>query len=81
MAILTANELVAIRRQCAAERATVNYTKAQINAALQAIEDFFEASRASLGAAIETAAPGKFNVAEKRQLVKFWLAHKFGAGG
>jgi len=81
MAILIADELAELRRSCASERATVDYTKPQINAALQAIEDWFEANRASLGAAIEAAAPTKFNATEKRRLVKFYLQQKFTRGG
>lgn len=81
MAILIPDELAALRRQCASERATVNYTKSQVNAALQAIEDWFESNRVSLGVAVEAATPGQFNAAEKRRLVKHWLNHKFGKGG
>lgn len=81
MAIMTPDELADLRRNCARERATVDYTKPQINAALQAIEDWWEANRAALGAAIEAAAPGVFSPAEKRRLAKHWLAHKFARGG
>lgn len=77
MAILTSAEKAAIRQEYIKTLATVNITKIPINAALQAIEDWFEANRASLGAAIETAAPGVFTAAQKKNLVKFWLLSKF----
>lgn len=78
MAVLTTSELSALRREVAAEGGAVDYTKPTINAALQAIEDWFEANRANLGAAVEAAAPGSFNAAAKKRLVKFWLRQKFG---
>lgn len=78
MAVLTADQLAELRRENAAVVGTVTYTKPVINAGLQAIEDWFEANRAGLGAAIEAAAPGAFNAAGKKRLVKFWLRSKFG---
>lgn len=77
MAVLTPAQLVELRQHCA-EAQTVTWTKPQVNAALQAIEDRFEAVRASFGVAIETAAPGVFSPAQKVRLVKFWLRQKFG---
>jgi len=81
MAILTTDQLVQLRQMAAAEAATVTWTKPQVNAALQAIEDWWEANRASLGTAIEAAAPGKFTVAQKKALGKYWLWQKYGRGG
>lgn len=72
MAILEATELAKLRRDFA-EGVAVTYTKPQINAALQQIEDWFEANRASLGAAIT----GGWTANQKRRLVKFWLRQKF----
>ena len=77
MALLTLTQLAAIRQDFVATLAVINKTKPQINVALQAIEDWFEANRASLGAAIEAAAPGQFTGAQKLKLVKFWLRSKF----
>ena len=77
MALLTLTQLAAIRQDFVATLAVINKTKPQINAAIQAIEDWFEANRASLGAAIEAAAPSTFTPAQKLKLVKFWLRSKF----
>ena len=76
MAILTGDELAELRRAMAAN-GTVTWTKPQINAALQAIEDWFEANRVALGAAIEAAAPGLYNATRKKRLVAYWLRQKF----
>jgi hypothetical protein len=80
MAVLTTEQLAPIRRN-AAEEIAPRWTKPQINAGLQAIEDWFEANRLALGSAIETAAPGVFNATQKRLLVKCWLLSKFERGG
>lgn len=77
MSLLTPEELVELRRNMAAGQPIVTWIKSQINVALQAIEDWFEANKANLGAAIETAAPGTFNVIQKKRLVAFWLRQKF----
>lgn len=81
MAVLTQQQLVPIRRFVAKAVGAPRYTKPQINAAAQAVEDWFEANRAALGTAIETAAPGMFNTAQKKQLVAAWLSSKFERGG
>jgi len=73
---LTETDLVELRQDMARASATLAWRKANVNAALQAIETWFEANRASLGAAIETAAPGYFNATQKKQLVAFWLGQK-----
>jgi hypothetical protein len=78
MAILTPTQLAALRQECARAAQVVTWDRPTVNAALQAIEDWFEANRAALGAAIEAAAPGAFTNAQKRALVKFWLFSKFG---
>jgi len=80
MAVLSSLDLAELRRDVA-PNTNVNYPKATINAAFQAIEDWFEANRASLGSAIDTAAPGVFNAARKQILVKYWLEQKFERGG
>lgn len=73
MATLTSAQLTALRN--AAERnLTVHYTKAQVGAALQAIDDQMQlaATRTAIGNAIEAAAPGAFSVAEKTTLFALW---------
>ena len=76
MAVLSGLELAELRRAMATN-GTVTWTKPQINAALQAIEDWFEANRASLGAAIEAVAPGLYTAPRKKRLVAYWLRQKF----
>lgn len=78
MAVLTANELVEIRKQVASSLSEVAYNKATINASLQAVEDWFEANRASIASAIDTAAsPFAFTASQKKKLVAYWLLQKF----
>ena len=74
---LSENELVELRQRMARATPIVPWKKVAINAALQAIEDWFEAERASLGQAIEAAAPGMFSIAQKKKLVAYWLEQKF----
>lgn len=52
------------------------WTKPQINAALQAVEDLMEqpATRTQVGNAIEAAAPGAFNAAVKQQIFLTWAS-------
>lgn len=81
MATLLNNELSELRQTAGRDQA-VDYTKPQINAALQAIEDWFEANRAALGAAINTAtAPYVFTPALKRRMVAHWFRQKFSREG
>lgn len=75
--ILTQEELTQIRQECATKVA-VNYTKPQINAAAQAVEDWFEANRSAISTAINTAtAPLVFTAAQKKVIVVHWLISKF----
>ena len=85
MAILTPDQLSEIRRQMAAEYATQDWTKVQINAGIQAIEDYWETTaRAGASAAIDAATTllgFTFTGAQKLKLGKFWLLSKFNRGG
>lgn len=81
MAVLSTNQLEEIRRACAQDApASPNYTKAQINLALQAIEDYFEnTARAGISAAIDAAvSPFSFTANQKKRLAKYWLLQKAG---
>lgn len=73
MAVLTPDQLAELRRAVGSSLPGT-YIKPTINQALQDIEDWFEANRASLGAAIG----GGFTVNQKKQLIKAWLRQKFG---
>lgn len=81
MAALLPGELTELRQLVARDQ-LVDYTKTQANAALQAIEDWFEANRTALGNAINTAtAPYVFTPAMKRRLFAHWCRQKFGREG
>lgn len=82
MATLDANDLLTIRQGCAREIA-VNYSKPQINAAAQAIEDVFTsgAVQNALSNAIDTAtSPLTMTGAQKKALVKWYLQNRFDRG-
>lgn len=82
MATITAGELLTMRRRAAEGAATQGWTKAQVNAALQAIEDLMETTgRTAINNAIEGAAPGVFSGAQKRLLFAAYCEYKFGKGG
>jgi hypothetical protein len=76
-ALLVPNELVEIRKQVAAELATVDYDKPTINNAITAIEDWFESNKSSLISAINAASsPYTFTGAVKKKLIRYWLLQK-----
>jgi hypothetical protein len=79
MAIISVSDLASLRQRCAADANSVTWTKAQVNAAIQALEDWFDTTgRAGAAAAIESAAPGVFTNAQKKLIGKYWLAQKSG---
>lgn len=68
MATLSSTELTTIRNRCA-DTQTVNYTKAQLNAAAQACEDFLATNASTVSAAINTAtSPFTFTAAQKKKI-------------
>lgn len=77
MATLGTTELVAVRN--ALERAgSPNYTKAQINAAAQAVETFLTSNAAAVSSAIDAAStPFTFTNAQKKLIVAYVLDAKF----
>lgn len=76
MATLIADELAELR-QAQQRMRVVDHPKPVVNAALQAIENWFEASRPSLNAALNAAtAPVTLTISEKRTLLGVWLAQK-----
>ncbi len=77
MATLTNNQLVKLRQKAAEQFGLVAYNKSTINATLQAIEDFIEDNRATLGANIDTAtSPFVFTNAQKKFMVAFYFVQK-----
>lgn len=89
MATLTAGECTGLRQLAARRAAAVTWTKPQINAALQAIEDAAQSTsnvgprtlKAYIGSAIETAVPGVFNAAQKDDLFVIWCRFNAARGG
>lgn len=82
MAVLTPTQLADIRQPLSQER-DARWTKAQINAAAQAVEDTFTgaAVQTAISNAIDAAAaPLTLTTAEKRALVKHWLASRYRRG-
>lgn len=75
MAILTSVELAQLRKQSEAVRVPASHVRGDVDAALQAIEDYFAGSRTvrpanSVDAAIEAAAVGKFTSRQKDELIR-----------
>lgn len=76
---LSVADLATLRQEFAYQHLPSAHTKADVNTALNAIENLFETqARSAFGNAIESAVPGTFTAAEKKTLVKFWLRSKFG---
>lgn len=71
MSVLTARELAAIRRKLAQQFVPVTWTKPEINAAVQAVEDRLVASKSVIAGDIETAAPGLFNGPQKKAIAAY----------
>ncbi len=79
MATVDNNALAEGRQSVAADNVTVDYSKTLINAAFQAIEDWFEANRASLITAIDDAtSPVTLSNPRKKRLVAAYLEYKTG---
>jgi hypothetical protein len=77
MATLSASERGEISEALCQRNPAVNYTKPQIGAAVQAVEDWFEGGRAGLNAAINAAtAPLVLTAAQKKHLVVHFLLQK-----
>ena len=83
MAALTDAQLTELRRLFAEDGVPINVVKATVNAALQAVEDWFSlvATQTAVSNAINTAtSPAVLSNAQKRALVKFWLRQRMERG-
>lgn len=83
MAVLTAAQLQSARNAMALDASVsgfpINYTKAQANAVLQAIEDWYEVNKGLVATAINTAtAPVVLTALQKKKFAKQWFLVKFG---
>ena len=78
MAVLTADQKDEVRVWLAADnRCQLTYTKGQMDAALQAVEDWLEANRAALSTAIDVAtAPLVLTAAQKKKLAAIYFVLK-----
>lgn len=78
MAILQPDLLARVRNSVEHEHLGIHYTKAEVNAAAQAIEDYFESSRSAFNTQINLAtAPLVLDDDVKRQLIRYTLIEKF----
>ncbi len=81
MAVIPSDSLAKMRNSFGSNILTGTVTKPQINAILQSVEDWFEANRASLGAAVNVAAQAQLGQnltgTQIKTIVKFWLQSKF----
>jgi hypothetical protein len=84
MAVLTADELVSLRRKLAhlaeATGLPIDYVKSEVNDAFQAIEDWWElpATKADISNAIDASTAFSFTNEQKKKIGKFWLELKAG---
>jgi hypothetical protein len=77
MAILTNEQKAAVSEAVARQIASVTHTKPQVCAAIQAVEDWFDANQSSLNQAINAAtSPLTLTVAQKKLLVACWLLRR-----
>ena len=78
---LTPNELGEARKACFTDcqkRSETNYPKPAINAALDALDDQWERSEASLNTLIDSAGAFRFSDAQKKTIKREWLRIRVG---
>lgn len=79
MATLDARQLAELRRKFVQKlgNVTIDFDKPTLNAAFQAVEDWYEANKADASAAIDEAtAPYEFSGTEKKQIAAYFLWQK-----
>lgn len=77
MAVLNGGELNTIQQGCE-KIVTVDYTKAQINTAIQAIEDWYQLNKGDISTDIDTAtSPFSFSIAQKKAIFAYWAFYRF----
>ena len=78
---LTAAEILDARRKLANDLGTVNWTKAQVKAALDAIDAKFEDEWEAEGSTAVDAATSPLGITftnpQKKKIFKYWLEQKF----
>lgn len=82
MATITSSELTSLRQETSKDPSmSLNYLKSEINAALQALEDWYDdpATKTEVSNRINTAtSPHVFTNNQKKKIAKYWLRNKFG---
>jgi len=82
MAIFTNTELAEMRLGLETVDGPIDTIKAEINAALQAIEDTYQSDcRLAWSNAIDAATTFNFTNAQKKLLGKWWMKKRFNLGG
>lgn len=82
MAILTAEQLASLRQGFEREGNYGPWVKADLNAAFQAIEDWWESTTAARnGVIVAATAPGLLPDSATKAIGKQWQQHKTGQGG
>lgn len=78
MATLTANELAALRQELRRQNpnAVVDFTKGEINAALQAAENAFEAWRATFGTTVQASSAYTWSNPQLKAIGSVYLSLK-----
>jgi len=79
MAILTATQLAEMRQRLVKKLGimAIDFDKPTVNAAFQAIEDWYEANKGQISSDINTAtAPFVFTPQQKKWLGAYWLLQK-----
>ena len=77
MAALTSEQRAELRRAVVRGESSITFTKPTIDAALQAVEDWFEGERAVVSAAIDAATtPHVFTNGQKKKMVRWFLQQK-----
>ena len=80
MATLNQTKLRALRQDVATKvgmRPSL-WSKQDLNAAFQALEDWYQANKASAAADMETAAPGLFSNAQKKEVADSYFDLRLG---
>jgi len=77
MAAISTKEKSKIRQKMSSI-GTVDYNRPTINAAMQAVEDWFDGERATISAQIDIAtSPKVLSNQQKKKLVGFWMLKKY----
>lgn len=82
MAVLDPTQLAKVRQRLAKDTTSQSWTKAEANAALQAIEDWWHkpAVQSSLNTDVVASSSFVWDTPQKKAALKHWLKSKFDRG-